>query len=353
VVYVQSQQEQVTSLSIKNSALQALTTARGGRVFLRRDYEPEKTLYTSKVFDAGLLSRWGRVKTFYSGNLGFRLRSGLTATPDTYWTDWSEWKDRAFFEPNIKSSRYSQFQVIFHEEKAKLQKFELAYRSSNQRPQIVNFSISPSNLRDKVLRSESKDKSQPGGLPREIMNALQEMSSGRELSWQAMDLDGDRLCASLFYRPLGTARWVQVPEAETLLDNKFAWQDNQFADGYYEIKLEVSDEMVNPPAESFTISRKIGPVLVDNTAPTISDIQVDLKSGLKFKASDGSSRLIFAQYRLNGGPWRRMRPLDGIFDSRAEVFSVTMPSEAESGDLVEIVVIDEGGNGGREAVTIP
>ncbi len=352
-VYVQSGQEQVTSLSVGGENLQALTTARGGRVYLRREFDPEKTLYTSKIFDAGLLSRWGRTKAFFRGNVAFKLRSGLTSKPDTYWTDWSDWRDSEAFESDVKASRYFQFRVRFGDEKAKLQKFELAYRTSNQRPQIVDFSISPSNLRDKILQSNNKEKSKRGGLPREIMNALQEIPSGRELSWQAMDLDGDRLSASLFYRPLGTARWVQIPEAEKLLENKFAWEDNQFADGYYEIKLEVSDEMVNPPAESFIVSRKIGPLLVDNTAPVVKNIQIDLESGLEFKAADGSSRLIFAQYRLNGGTWKRMRPVDGIFDSRKEKFLVTIDPAASSGDLIEIVVIDEGGNSGRKALSIP
>ncbi len=349
-VFYSTDQRQVTSLHGAGGKLQGFTTANGGVVYRVSKFEVGTASYLSPVFDAQLLSRWGEFASYVSGPVRVRTRSGLTDQPGEEWSEWSAWEEKRFFKITSKPARFLQFEMEFLSPEAELNRVEIARLASNQSPRIVEFEISP-DPRQQIIFDDSKRLSEERILrpseaaPTEIFRRL--VGDGEErqrtVRWEAVDPDGDQLIVSLYYRPLAAENWIKLAGPRQLADGKEdRWDPRQFADGRYQLKLRVSDELSNPPGESFVVSRTIGPVVVDNSAPRVENLNYE--NGLvSFTAVDQTSRIITVYYRLDGGDWKTLRSLDGMLDSRLEEFELLI-DQTESVELLEIMVIDASGN---------
>jgi|GEM_PF-5599935 len=349
-LYFSTEQSQVTSLvSDKQGELERLSTANSAVIFQRQPFEAEKPRYLSPVFDARLLSRWGQFKTYHRGAVEYRTRSGLTDKPDNNWSKWSDWQAEIPFEIESPAARFVQFEARFNRPDDLLRRVEIARRASNQPPQIEKFAVSPDPRREIIFDdARSRGDLRPGGgdaLARLIRAGRQDSEERmRVLEWEAVDLDNDQLSYYLYYRPMGAKNWISMADSKELAEeSEYVWDPRQFADGRYEFKLLVTDELSNPPDETKSTSRVIGPVVVDNSPPVISNFSQE-GAQISFEASDPTSRIVTAYYRCDGGSWRRLRTVDGLLDSRDEEFKFTLQEPEQESEVIELLIVDSSGN---------
>ncbi len=352
-VYFSTDQRQVTELIPGGPRnIRFLTTANGGVLFKKQPFDEIPITYRSPVLDAQLLSQWGQFKATASGRIKLRTRSGLTEKPDTFWNTWSSWNNNSSFAIRSEPARFFQFEVQFMNPSAELETTEIARRASNQRPRIAEFKVSPDPQRQLLFNSGSQNSGSnhgSSGRSHSLSSLLQasrqkQNSPGRELGWKAMDPDGDRLEARLYYRLLDMENWVKLAGADKIgQQSNYKWQPDNFSDGRYKFKLVVTDRPLNPPARSYQTERIVGPVLVDNSQPEIKGFEAEQRE-ISFAAVDQTSRIFFVRFRCPGHDWRQLRPEDGVSDELSETYEFKLPAEYEQAELVEFLVIDGAGN---------
>ncbi|MGM0381464.1 MAG: hypothetical protein ACQEP7_05710 [bacterium] len=355
-VFARPAQEQITGLEVIDNSLKTMTTGKNGAFYLEEEFKPSRAKFRSPPLDAGLLSRWGLFHGYSSGEVSYRLRSGIATSENTKWSEWSEWNSENSFRIPVDPARNLQYEVRFQDKNSRLSKTEIAHRATNQRPQITTFQLEPDPIKDRLFNGNAgrADQSQSSNSQKQALLQLmgEGRDSARQFKWNAYDPDGDELTSTLKYKPENSANWITLPEAEMLDENKYEWKTGQIADGNYSFKLTVSDKLSNPPEESYEVSNTIGPVRIDNSQPEFKEIEHTTDS-ISFQAYDPVSRILDARYRVNGGQWRKLRPLDGIFGSKTEEFSFTVPEAKNEEVFVEITIADENGNENMMGVTLP
>jgi hypothetical protein len=344
VAYFQSDHRLILDVALEDGMPSTITTGEGAAIFQRKPFNKNDVYYRSSPMDAQLLSQWGTLKAIGANELQFRTRSGNSEEPDTNWTEWSRFRSRQQFSIESPPARFLQFEVRFRSPETRLKNVQIAYRIPNQQPQISTFDISPHPFRARhthVRIPGSGEGGSSGSSPGQD-GASMNMAT-RQIAWKAMDPDGDPLQSTLQYRPLGTEQWLTLAEPEELEGNSYNWNVADYSDGWYELRLEVSDKLENPPGQGYTAYQQLGPVLVDNTAPKVSQVRTG-NGRLSFTARDKTSWILSAQYRINGGKWQPLQPNDGIFDQKKETFDFAIHGVDPGSDVIEIKVIDEGGN---------
>jgi len=177
----------------------------------------------------------------------------------------------------------------------------------------------------------------------------------RILQWQAMDPNGDSLRYDVYMRGQGEPNWI-------LLDNdlaqpQYAWDTATVADGWYEIKVVASDRADNPAETALEGFKVSDPILVDNTAPLIEKLQVQVKAGgnaeVTFTVRDATSRLIAAAYTVDSADqWHPLAPTDGLFDGRQKEFRFTVKQLSPGPHRLAVRAADEAQNIGHAAQVI-
>lgn len=347
VAYFQSNQKLVLNVELEDGQPTRITTGEGAAIYHRQPFNRRDVYYRSQPLDAQLLSQWGTLKSIGSSNLRFRTRSGNSNDPDTNWNQWSSFKQGNQISVPSDPARFLQFEARFRSPESQLKNVQIAYRIPNQQPQIGSFDISPNPYRMSVTQSHSpggNGESSQGSSP----GASQASQSGpmnvRQLGWKAMDPDGDQLASTVYYRPIGTSQWLTLVSSDEIEGSSYNWNLGDYSDGWYELRLEVSDQSQNPPGEGHTVYQQLGPVLVDNTAPAIRNLNRS-DGTVSFTAQDETSWILRAEYRVDGEDWRPLQPTDGIFDQRRESFNFELSGEDISDNsIIEVRAMDEGGN---------
>ncbi len=356
IAFFQSQAKLVLDVLLEDGTPRALTTGEGGSLHRRSEFTPEDVVYRSAPLDAELLSQWGSLERFGSSDLQVRTRSGNSESPNAQWSRWSRWFSRPQFPIPSSPARFVQFEVRFPRPDARLKRVEISYRLPNQRPRITNLQVSPNPFRAALTLSRS-DGGHEGQSPnkqssppdREIP---EKVPRKRQVNWSVHDPDGDPLKTRLYYRPQDGDRWISFTGDRYQSSSSYVWDVSEFSDGWYELRLTVTDRFENPPDRGFRAHKYVGPVLVDNTSPVLSNVR--LQNGrLSFRAKDETSRIFRAQFRINSGPWHNLSPSDGIFDQHTETVRFSIPESATTGDLLQLRVYDEAGNQARLRRNIP
>ncbi len=342
----------------------------------RRGDRPHVAL--SEPLDGGRPIRWGRLNwTGISGQgkLKWSVRGGNSSEPDESWTPWSDSWTSESHVLDIQPSRFLQWRVTFPSKADLDQSWALTRVSvsawrDNQPPVISEFNL------EQLVGVEA------GGMMGGSDNVTQLFRSGlfaefsrtadnaananpalariarpvHVFSWQAMDAEDDRLLFTLQYSKLGTEAWRDI--LVDYPDNIGSWDTSEVVDGLYEVRLMASDRRDNPHHMALASVRMLGPMKVDNTAPTLESLRFDLNPDgfrVRFIAVDESSDLAGAQIQLPDGTIERLDPKDGICDSLREEFDAVItwprigsPANFSSGTLlpwlVGIAVQDLGGN---------
>ena len=151
------------------------------------------------------------------------------------------------------------------------------------------------------------------------------------IRWDAADPNDDELSYTLKVRKEGWPEWIALTESP-ITEKTFAWDTTAFPSGTYRLKLFASDRPSNSPDEAISRDRESVAFLVDHEAPQVS-ITTQAK-GATIVLKDELTRVVKADYALDGGNWVPIFPDDGLFDSLAETITLSLPdSEARPAPL--------------------
>ncbi len=362
---VQTNDAEVTRLFRSGNSVLA-ATGTGGRIYRLGDAPAASGSYESAVYDAGSISRWGRVHWQGTGDATLRTRTGNSLRPDRTWTEWSAPLTSASGSPVTSfNARYIQWKADLRNG-AVLESVSVAYLPQNNPPAVrsitVLTTVQPATQSAKASPASSAaatpytmtvtDTGDPGasastGTPTQTLSraAAQQMI----LSWQADDPDGDKLVYSLFFRGEGERDWKLLKD--NLHENTFTLDGDGLADGRYFFRVLASDREVNPAPGALQAELVSSPVLIDNTPPVVTIGSLSA-AGLDFEAADSASPLRRCEYALDGGPWTPIAPVDGILDSRSAHFHIDLTKRPPGEHLLVVRAFDSGNNAGLAKIVL-
>jgi len=335
----------------------------------------------SPPLDGGLPVRWGRLNWTTDGGAGklkFAVRGGNRSEPDDSWSDWSDsWTDQNRALP-LEPSRFLQWRVEFPatdgENPVRLTSVSISAWQDNLPPVIASFSqeiLSSIHLGMMNNHNDNITQSFRSGLQAEFnLHSTADHLAGPEragvgrsvrvFTWGGSDPNGDRVLYDLAYRRRGEEAWREILSGRAELLG--SWDTSEVSDGQYDLRLTASDRKDNPGNLAGQSSRILGPVLVDNTEPHISDFEIQaLADGFQVNltAEDIGGVLAGALLYLPDGTLERLDPVDGICDSPKEKFSakIVWPREGhQPGPVpwrVRVEVRDLVGNGASTEGDVP
>jgi hypothetical protein len=283
----------------------------------------------SEVHDTKLVSRFGSIAWNADRppgtSLTFQARSGNVAQPDETWSAWSaEQLDPLTAKVSSPVGRFVQYRVKFSTTDAKhtpeLRTVSLSYRTANLAPEIVRIDV--------------PDLSAADGAARQTKLAIR---------WEASDPNDDELTYVLKARKEGWPDWISLHD-EPITEKTFAWDTTAFPSGSYRLKVIASDRPSNSSEQALTRDRESAVFLVDHDSPTV---KVTPKgNGAEIVLEDSRTRLVKADYALDGGAWTPIFPDDGLFDTLRETITLRIPDLKRGSHLLMVRVTDSAGNVG-------
>ncbi len=328
-----SQSSQISSLLLANNRIYA-GCANAAALTIIENTPANEGYFISEPFDAGGPSAWG--KLYLEGdniadNISIFLRSGNTADPENGgWSQWQKGKlEGKCISSNIPTGRFLQYKLELKnsntDQVCKISEVKASYSIANQKPVITDLDIE---------RPEPK--------PEMPISELKKIA----IRWQAVDINQDKLTADLLIKSRGSENWIKI--AKELTVNQYIWDTALAPDGLYAIKIIVSDQLDNPAGSEMTAQKISQNILVDNTAPEISELTLtanDSKCHVLVNAVDAISVIAKVEYSLDSSPvFRSALCTDGLSDSNQEQYEFTLEPEESGSHIVTIKITDIAGN---------
>lgn len=294
-------------------------------------------VWTSKVLDAGIRARYGRIEWEASGALSLSTRTGNTKEPDDTWSPWS----REFTEAGkveSPSARYLQIRARFAKDPhAVLTDVSVSFMTDNLRAVITEFVAKASG----ESGSSKKDEVVASGGP-----ISRKPATTVDLTWKVDNPDKDELRYRLKYRLLGTKNWYDLtkPEEKVTKEN-YAWETSDLPEGRYRLQLTASDELSNPPDRVTNDTVESGLVLVDNTPPTIEGLKLEGRR-LVAVVVDGVGPIQRVEVSVAGSDdWQPVLCRDGILDEQREELDADLSGVLPNGPaLISVRAYDGADN---------
>jgi hypothetical protein len=314
---------------------------------------------TSKVLDAGAVSRFGSLhwqgELPPGSSLSFRLRSGLSPNPDRTWSSWTAEQSAVGLRAGelaldgLPRGRYVQWQAILggNGSDPSLSAVELSYLQENRKPRITELTVLapgevlvPGNFNPGNQAFEPNHPNRDGifttlgkGDDSDRTKTLWKLGY-RTLQWKAEDPNGDQLEYALAVRPAGATEdvpWLEI--ADQVEDSHLSFDSTVLPDGLYRFKLSASDRKSNPASGESAASKEAvaervsDAVAVDHRPPAVSSV-VRRGAVLEVEVTDALSPLRQAQVSVDAGGWVDVAAVDGLVDSRVERLRVEAPEDA-------------------------
>ncbi len=283
-----------------------LATSNPAAVYRAGNSPADYGVYLSTPLDAGSTVRWGSVRwesESEPGRAELYTRSGNSAVPDETWSAWSP----AMILPGgapipNPDGRYLQWRARLFgggSSAAVISDVSVSYLPRNRRPRVRDLSLAGTGA----------------------------TSGEATLRWRWSDPDGDGVEATLQARRDGE-NWRDVAQATfpggagttTWREGSLSWDTSGEATGRYALRLRLEDTPSNHPGEGLDAGN--GPtrhLIVDRDPPTL-EIGTSGGGSVELRARDTDSPIRRLEYVVDGKPLFRLRPRDGVCDSRNEVF---------------------------------
>jgi hypothetical protein len=292
-------------------------------------------VWTSKVLDAGIRARFGRIEWESTGPLELSTRSGNTKEPDESWSAWS----RPFAKPTLVESpaaRYLQVRARFAKDpKAVLNQLEVAFVTDNLRAVLTEVKVKGNE------ESGGDDAIRSSGGP-----VSKKTDANLALTWKVDNPDKDELRYRLKYRQLGSNVWYDLLRSdERLTKETYTWDTSDLPEGRYRVLVSSSDELSNPPEQVTRDELESGVVVVDNTPPVIEGLKL-VGRRLSAVVLDGVGPITRVEVSAAGrDEWRPLGAQDGIFDEQREELDADVSPILPAGpSLVSVRAYDAAGN---------
>ncbi len=295
-----------------------------------------EAVWTSKVLDAGMRATFGNLAWRGAGTVEMSTRSGSTLEPDA---SWSAWTVLGTAPGKVKSppGRYVQMRARFAKDaKAFVNEIHLAFVTDNARAIVSS------------ITAESKAQKK-GSLSTGIVSSggkVSKPSATVSLKWDVENPDKDELRYRVSYRLEGQSTWRDaLKPGEIFTGTSYEWDTTTLPEGLYRVKVEATDELVNPPDRVTRHSLESSTVLVDNTPPVFKSVSLNGRK-LSGEVSDGLGPIARIEVAIAGtDDWRPIFPSDSVFDDASEKFDVDLSSLVPPGSkLIAIRAYDQAGN---------
>src|SRR6187431_1338515 len=220
-------------------------------------------VWTSKVLDAGLRARFGKLDWEASGPIQISTRTGNTKEPDDTWSAWSAGFDKPALIDS-PAARYLQVRGRFAADpNAVLSEVDISFVTDNLRAVITSVEAKDSDS------SESDELRSSGG------PVTHKPETTIALSWKVDNPDKDDLRYRLQFRQLGSNTWFELLKPqEKLTKDSYSWDTADLPEGRYRLRLVASDELSNPPDRVTRDTMESSVILVDNTSPVVDGLKV-------------------------------------------------------------------------------
>jgi hypothetical protein len=299
------------------------------------------SVWTSKVLDAGIRAKFGRLSWVSNAALEFSTRTGNTKEPDDSWSPWSQ----GMANPAVVSSpagRFLQVRARWSRDKdAVLREVSVPFLTDNLRATLTDVDASSSAKKQKGSQSPSSEAIVTSGGP-----VTESPDAKVTLTWKVDNPDKDELRYRVQYRLIGSTTWFDVLKpGEKLTKESYTWDTSDLPEGQYRVRVVASDEPSNPPDRVRKHELESGIVLVDNTEPRIENLAAQARR-VKGRAIDGVGPIKRIELAVTGtDEWHPFHPTDGIFDEQAEEFEADVSSFAPPGPaIIAVRVYDQANN---------
>ncbi len=307
-------------------------------------YQPNG-YYLSQPCDAEQVSRWGLIQIQSESpdqtRLLIQTRTGNTADPEKGgWQDWGPFHPVERLNPVTSApGRFLQYKLLFETTNPavtpSVSEVKLASQIPNLAPLLKNLS---------ARRPEPKPKQPEQPNPANTI----------VISWQAEDQNDDDLLYNLYIRALDSDCWILLEK--DIEDLNYTLDGLTLADGHYDLKVEACDRASNPSDSALTTSRISQPLIIDNTAPEILQLNWQSegdKIRIDLQAQDQLSVIESLDYVLDSSTdWQKGLPVDGIFDNTREDFKLSIQPERNGRHFLTIRLRDTFGNSIYRNLTI-
>ncbi len=300
----------------------------GGVLRLSGQFAPTGRL-VSEVHDTRLVSRFGtlswRAIQPSGTSVTFQSRTGNVGEPDETWSEWSpEQNNPAAARVASPVGRFVQYRVKLvttdPRRTPELRSVALSYRTANLSPEIPRLDVPDLSTSDGTVRQTRLN-----------------------LRWEASDPNDDDLNYTVSVRKEGWPNWIRLNE-EPITERTYAWDTSAFPSGLYRVKVLASDRPSNNPDDALTRERESLSFLVDHDPPRV---RLDPKgAGAGISVADDLTRIVKAEYAIDGGPWTPVFPADEIFDSLKEQINLSLPHLAAGTHILMVKATDAAGNVG-------
>jgi hypothetical protein len=291
-------------------------------------------VWTSKVLDAGLRAHFGRMDWIATGPLEVSTRSGNTSEPDDTWSAWSNPLNAAG-DVTSPAARFLQVRARWN-------------RDPNSVLSSITIPFVTDNLRAVVTDVEAEGASSTLSTGIEASGGPPSKKSGTTitLKWKVENPDKDELRYRLEYRLVGTNTWYAVLDPrETLTKTTYSWETADLPEGKYRVRVMASDEISNPPDRVQRHELESSLILVDNTPPSIQDLQATGKR-IRGVVIDGVGPIARIEASVTGSDeWVPFFPRDGVFDEQREEFDADVTALVPNGHaMLSVRAYDRAGN---------
>ncbi len=359
---LQTGEDQVSTIRAGAEGLIA-TTSNTGKVFSIQQNPAQEGIYESPILNANSVANWGEIWWRSSGDVTIETRSGNTKEPNELWTDWNSIGATKSGRIASPSAQYLQWRAVLKGTNAELFEVNASFIQQNIAPEIQQITILAANVGlvpppavfvDPNIESVGLDPSEIGitltsPAPRKIFQ-----SGSRSFTWKGFDRNGDDLVYSIYYRLEGSKEFRLL--RENIETPFFSVDGISLADGRYRIKIVASDERSNSPTTKLQGERISEPFDIDNTNPNVNAIgepTVNQDSvTIKLEATEESSRIVRAEYSIDGGEWKLIVPEDGISDGKRESYRLSLELKNAGLYTVGFRAFDSSGNSGSTRISV-
>jgi len=340
-------------------------TSNGGKVIRMDDAPARVSLYTSEVFDAGQISRWGRVEVQPGAQLA-GVKGGTPALDVSVRTGnvpsavegWSEWVKVRANEgvASVPLGRYAQWKAELRAG-AEVNAVGLNYLPRNVAP-VVDEVVVAAGARVAAMPASTQAPTVQVVFPAaagaaQAISVVQDAATSPltaqkdrnaiTLRWAAHDDNGDDLMFAVWYRGEGEANWRLLKDK--ISERFWSFDSPLLPDGNYVAKVVASDAPVHTDAEALTSERVSAGFTVDTTPPVPGALVARMESGatgaaggsgakvhVTFEARDATSPIAHAEYSVDAGPWQFVEPVGGLSDSLSERYDFVAAAPVLSGE---------------------
>jgi hypothetical protein len=344
-------------VQIKDSQIMDMMKLKSGKILISTgnlahiyeftsDYSSEGTL-ESDIYDAQHRATWG--KLIWNGEvpqgtgIKFETRVGESEKPDDVWSEWTALGENGKIQHD--SARFIQWKATFSTTNSKktpeLETVKIASLPYNLPPIVLAVSVYTSG--QEVLGADKDGKNSNGSGSSGSGSEEKELGPNLAVAkWKAVDENNDKLHYYIHFRGENEENWKLLKDKTS--ESEFTWNTESFPDGLYQLNVVASDSSDNPMDIAKTDERESNWFEIDNTSPTVSDIQVsNISDGnyeIKAILEDSANEIRAAEYSIDAKDWHTIFPDDNIYDQKRETVSISASNLSEGEHIVVIRVKD-------------